>query len=355
MRANWASPRMNLSSLMGEGWAHGPQLLYDDEGILLCRAWREGINGERKVVLAVLPAAQHPTPQRLDCLAHEFELRDELDSAWAARPLELVQDRPRTILVLEDFGGEPLTCLMDKPIETGNFLRLAIEIAAAVGKVHQRGFVHKDIKPANILVNRTNGSVRLTGFGFASRRPRERQSLVSPDSIAGTLPYMAPEQTGRMNRSINSRSDLYSLGVTLYQMLTGSLPFTASNSMEWVHSHIARRPEPPNERLTNVPAAVSHIIMKLLAKMAEERYQTAFGLEKDLRRCLVEWELRHRIDDFPLGQHDIPDRLLVPEKLYGASARRREVARLLQSHRQERRAGVGDSLGIFRHRQVLCG
>jgi PAS domain S-box-containing protein len=319
---------MNLSSFMGEGWAQGTQLLYDDEGIVLCRAWREGVNGERKVVLAVLPAAQHPTPQRLDCLAHEFQLRDELDSAWAARPLELLQDRPRTILVLEDFGGEPLTCLMDKPLETGNFLRLAIEIAAAVGKVHQRGFVHKDIKPANILVNRTNGSVRLTGFGFASRRPRERQSLISPDSIAGTLPYMAPEQTGRMNRSIDSRSDLYSLGVTLYQMLTGAFPFTASNSMEWVHCHIARRPEPPSERLNHVPAAVSQMIMKLLAKMAEERYQTAFGLEKDLRRCLGEWELRRRIDDFPLGQHDTPDRLLVPEKLYG---RARDVEKLLAS------------------------
>ena len=188
MRSNRASPSsgpefgrawfvdMNLSSFMGEGWAHGPQVLYDDEGILLCRAWREGINGERKVVLAVLPAAEHPTPQSLDRLAHEFELRDELDSAWAAKPLELVQDRSRTILVLEDFGGEPLTWLMDTPMETGNFLRLAIQIAAAVGKVHQRGLVHKDIKPANILVNRTNGSVRLTGFGFASRRPRERQS-----------------------------------------------------------------------------------------------------------------------------------------------------------------------------------
>jgi serine/threonine protein kinase len=327
---------MNLSSFLGEGWADGPQVLFDDERILLCRAWRISISGERKVVLAVLPAAQDPAPQSLDCLTHEFELRDELDSSWAARPLELMQDRARTILVLEDFGGEPLTRLMDKPIEIGNFLHLAITIAAAVGKVHRQGLVHKDIKPANILVNRANGNVQLTGFGFASRRPRQRQSLASPDSIAGTLPYMAPEQTGRMNRSIDSRSDLYSLGVTLYQMLTGSLPFTASNSMEWVHCHIARKPEPPSERLNNVPAPISQIIMKLLAKMAEERYQTAAGLERDLRRCLDEWELRRRINDFLLGQHDTPDRLLVPEKLYG---RAREVEKLLASYNRIVKSG----------------
>ena len=137
---------------------------------------------------------------------------------------------------------------------------------------------------------------------------------------------MAPEQTGRMNRSIDARSDLYALGVTLYQMLTGALPFSASDPMEWVHCHIARRPVPPAERLGSVPAAVSRIIMKLLAKTAEERYQTAPGLESDLRRCLTQWEARGRIDDFPLGEDDTPDRLLIAEKLYG---RAREVDALL--------------------------
>jgi serine/threonine protein kinase len=189
--------------------------------------------------------------------------------------------------VLEDLGGEPPTWLMDAPMETGSFLRLAIPMVAALGKVHQRGLMHKDIKPANFLANRTNGSVRLTGFGFASRRPRERQPPATPESIAGTVMYMAPEQTGRMNRPIDSRSDLYSLGITFYQMLTGSLPFAASDSMEWVHCHVARKPVPPNERLENVPAAVSGIIMKLPSKMAEERYQTAAGVERDLRRCLA--------------------------------------------------------------------
>jgi len=319
---------MNLSSFVGAGWAPGPQVLCDDDGILLCRACREGADGKREIVLAVLPAAEHPTPQSLGRLAQEYGLKDELDGAWAAKPLELVRDRTRNILVLEDPGGEPLTWLIGAPMEMASFLRLAIQIAAALGKVHQRGLVHKDVKPANILVNCSDGEVRLTGFGFASRRPRERQSPAPPEQIAGTLAYMAPEQTGRMNRSIDSRSDLYSLGVTLYQMLTGSLPFTASDPMEWVHCHIARKPVPPGERLENVPAVVSQVIMKLLAKTAEERYQTEAGVERDLRRCLAEWEVQRRIGDFPLGQHDTPDRLLIPEKLYG---RAREVEILLAS------------------------
>ncbi|MGY4608031.1 PAS domain S-box-containing protein [Bradyrhizobium sp. USDA 4474] len=317
--AAW-STNMNLSSFMGAGWAHGPQVLSDEEGVLLCRAFRERIDGERQIVLALVPAAEHPSPQSLDRLAHEFALKDELDSAWAAKPLELVQDHGPTILVLEDRGGEPLTWLTDAPMEMGSFLRLAIQIAAALGKVHQQGLVHKDIKPANILVNRGKDSVHLTGFGFATRRPRERLSAAADAQIAGTFAYMSPEQTGRMNRSIDSRSDLYSLGITLYQMVTGSLPFVASDPMEWVHCHVAREPEAPAKRSSNVPAVVSRLIMKLLSKMAEERYQTAGGAERDLQRCLAEWELQHRIEDFPLGEHDTPDRLLIPEKLYGRTA-----------------------------------
>ena len=144
---------------------------------------------------------------------------------------------------------------------------------------------------------------------------------------------MAPEQTGRMNRSIDSRSDLYGLGVTFYEMLTGTLPFTASDPMELVHCHIARQPTPPSEKVNGVPRAVSAIVMKLLAKTAEERYQTAAGVESDLRRCLTEWETRHRIDEFPLGEHDTPDRLLIPEKLYG---RESEIDALLGCVRSRR-------------------
>ena len=209
--------------------------------------------GRRNAVLVVLPAAERPPPAVLDRLAHEYELRDELDGAWAARPLELAREGGRTALLLEDPGGEPLERLMGAPMEAGAFLRLAIGMAAALGKAHQRGLVHKDVKPANILVNCADGQARLTGFGIASRLPRERQAPEPPEVIAGTLAYMAPEQTGRMNRSINSRSDLYALGVTFYQMLTGRLPFTAADPMEWVHCHIARKPVAPAERLEGIP------------------------------------------------------------------------------------------------------
>ncbi len=211
-------------------------------------------------------------------------------------------------------------------MDVGRFLRVAIGAAAALGKVHQRGLVHKDIKPANILVDDATGEVRLTGFGTASRLTRERQAPHPPETIAGTLAYMAPEQTGRMNRSIDSRSDLYALGVTFYHLLTGALPFTAADPVEWVHCHLAKRPVAPAERQHDIPGALSSIVMKLLAKTAEARYQTAVGLERDLRRCQTAWTAQHRIDDFPLGERDTPDRLLIPETLYG---RQREVDMLL--------------------------
>ena len=316
---------MNASSRFGADGEGNFQVLWEDGDRVFCRAWRRGADGEGHAVLAVLPAAEQPAPATLERLAHEYGLKDELDGAWAARPLAFVRERGRTMLVLEDTGGQPLDQLLGAPLAVEAFLRLAIAIAAALAQLHRRGLVHKDVKPHNILVHPATGEIRLTGFGIASRLPRERQGPEPPETIAGTLAYMAPEQTGRMNRSINSRSDLYALGVTFYQMLTGSLPFTASEPMEWVHCQIARQPVPPAERLAAIPGAVSAIVVKLLAKTAEDRYQTASGLERDLRRCLAAWEGRRRIEDFPLGEHDTPDRLLIPEKLYG---REREVKTL---------------------------
>ncbi len=300
--------------------------MWEDGERVFCRGWRADADYGRNAVLAVLPAAERPHPATLDRLSHEYELRYELDAAWAARPLALTREGGRTALLLDDPGGEPLERLVGGPMELASFLRLAIGISATIGKAHQRGLVHKDVKPANIVVNCTDGLTRLTGFGIASRLPRERQAPEPPEVIAGTLAYMAPEQTGRMNRSINSRSDLYALGVTYYQMLTGRLPFSAADPMEWVHCHIARKPMPPSERLESIPAVISQIVMKLLAKTAEERYQTAAGVEHDLRRSLAEWEHLGRIEPFALGERDTPDRLMIPEKLYG---REREVDTLL--------------------------
>ena len=318
---------MDPSSWLGIGGVSSLQVLWEDGERVFCRGERH-VKGGRTTMLAVLPAAEYPTRVSLDRLAREYGLKDELDGTWAVRPIELVRERGRTMLVLEDTRSEPLHRLLGAPMEVRSFLRLAIAIAAALVQVHRRGLVHKDIKPANILINRTTGEIKFTGFGIASRLPRERQVPAPPESIAGTLAYMAPEQTGRMNRSIDARSDLYALGVTFYQMLTGSLPFSAADPMEWVHCHIARKPLPPSERLATVPAALSDLVLKLLAKTAEERYQTAAGLERDLRRCLAAWEAQQRIDTFPLGQQDTPDRLVIPERLYG---REREIESLLSS------------------------
>src|SRR5215813_4598021 len=295
----------------------GSQVLWHDGERVFRRGWQVDNHGKRRPVLIALPTADHPSRSSLDRLAHEYDLKDELDATWAARPLELVRDAGRTMLVLEEQGGEPVDRLLGAPMQMGRFLRLAIDVAFALGRLHQRGLVHKDVKPANILFNEATGEVRLTGFGIASRFAREHQSPHPPETIAGTLAYMAPEQTGRMNRSIDSRSDLYALGVTLYQMITGVLPFAAADPMEWMHCHLARQPAAPTERLKGIPGAVSAIIMKLLAKRAEDRYQTVAGLESDLCSCQHEWATQGRVDDFPLGNYDTPDRLLIPEKLYG--------------------------------------
>ena len=265
-------------------------------------------------------------------------LKDDLDGAWALRPLELVREGGRTMLVLEDTRSEPLERWLGAPMEVRDFLRLAIGVAAALTQVHRRGLVHKDIKPANIVVDPATGTVKLTGFGIASRLPRERQAPAPPESIAGTLAYMAPEQTGRVNRSIDARSDLYALGVTLYQMITGSLPFTATDPMEWFHCHIARKPPPPSERLASVPAVVSALILKLLAKSAEDRYQTASGLERDLRRCLAAWEARRRIDAFPLGSTGHVRPAFDSREAVRARARDRDFACRLRPCRHQRPA-----------------
>jgi predicted ATPase/signal transduction histidine kinase/GAF domain-containing protein len=274
-------------------------------------------SGAGAPILLVTPVAERPALDVLRRLEHEYRLRSELGPEWAARPVELTQRNGRPALILEDPGGEPLDRLIGQPMEIALFLRLAISLATALRRVHERHLIHKDIKPANMLVDVLSGAARLTGFGIASALPREYQTPEPPEVIDGTLAYMAPEQTGRMNRSVDSRSDLYALGVTFHEMLTGELPFAAVDPMAWVHSHIARQPVPPHERVPVIPRPLSSIVTKLLAKTAEDRYQTAAGVVADLQRCLNQWQETRRIDSFALGANDASDRLMIPERLYG--------------------------------------
>ncbi|MCE4574715.1 ATP-binding sensor histidine kinase [Caballeronia sp. CLC5] len=288
--------------------------LHDDGDLLTYRA-----NRPDSPLTLLARVANQPASQSIVRLEHEYSLAPLLAPEWSAQPLALDLGRVPPVLILDDSGGDPLIRALGKPLALGRCLRIGVNLARAMVEMHALGIVHKDIKPANVLVD-SNDEVRLTGFGIASLLPREHQPALPPEVIAGTLTYMSPEQTGRMNRSIDARSDLYSFGVLFYEMLTGAPPFAASDAMQWIHCHIARRPVPATERVQGLPAVVGRIVDRLLAKTAEERYQTALGVLDDLRICLTAWETSGDIPDFMLGTRDASDRLLVPEKLYGRDA-----------------------------------
>ena len=299
--------------------------------------------GDGGSILLLAASTAHPSPVTIERLKRELALRDDLDGEWASRPLSLDREGGRMALAFEDCGGEPLSRLIvarTGPVrhaEVSRRLKIAVALASALAGMHGRGLIHKDINPTNVLVDAAGDKVHLIGFGLASRMPREQLRAEPVETIAGTFAYMAPEQTGRMNRSVDSRSDLYSFGVTCYEMFTGTLPFTAADPMEWVHCHIARQPTPPATRAPGIPRAISEIVMKLLAKTAEDRYQTASGVAADFARCLTEWEMAGRIEMFPLGQHDVSGRLMIPEKLYG---RERESAALLKAFTRVAKTGA---------------
>ncbi|XXX82647.1 AAA family ATPase [Sorangium sp. So ce134] len=287
------------------------------------------------VILKVLDP-RRSRPKDVERLKHEYAIGKALSHEAIVAPLALETYEGLPALVLEDFGGEPLDRCIGAPMQIERFLDLAIRIVAGVAALHQRDVIHKDLKPQNILVNAATGRVKLADFGLASRLSCEQPPAGPPRLIEGSLPYLSPEQTGRMNRAIDSRADLYALGVTFYEMLTGRLPFEARDPSEWVHCHVARAPPPPTALVPDLPEVLSALVLKLLAKMAEDRYQTARGLKHDLERCFSEWRATGRIEPFPLAERDVSGRFEIPQKLYNRDS---DVAALLRAF--ERVVGTG--------------
>ncbi len=298
-------------------------LLQEGTKAILYRAVRET---DRLPVIIKGLRPEACTPNNIEQLKHEYAIAQRLNTSKTinAYALELHQGIPH--LILEDFGGRSLDQLLNHVREPVQFLKIALQIVAALVQIHEHQIVHKDIKPKNIIVHPETHEVKIGDFGIAAFIPYEQQFVSSSSRIEGSLPYLSPEQTGRMNRGIDYRSDLYSLGVTFYEMLTGQLPFQGNDPLEWVHCHIAR--QPPSLREFNIPSVISDLVLKLLAKVAEERYQSALGLQFDLERCLQELDTKGEISPFVLGEQDVSDRLQIPEKLYG---RESEMAQLLEA------------------------
>ncbi len=288
-------------------------------------------------VVIKMPIAEYPTLEEITRLRHEYKIRKPL------REITEIINSYRTethnngiALILEDFGGVALSdFLMTAKLDLKQFLIIGIQLVTGLGKIHQHQIIHKDIKPHNVIINPTDNCVKITDFSIASCLLRENATSSYSNLLEGTLAYMSPEQTGRMNRAIDYRSDFYSLGVTFYEMLTGELPFSAIDPLELVHCHIARTAPSPRSLNPEIPEAISAIVMKLLAKTAENRYQTAEGLKFDLEFCLAKLQASGNIYDFTAGNADRASQLLIPQKLYG---RETEVAALLSAF--ERVSGV---------------
>ncbi|KFE70692.1 trifunctional serine/threonine-protein kinase/ATP-binding protein/sensor histidine kinase [Hyalangium minutum] len=286
-------------------------------------------------VILKTPTATAVGPRERERYRREFAILQRLqDVRGVPRVIACEQLRERPVLLLEEVAGTPLSDETGKPFEVARALRLGSSLASTLAEIHRRGVIHKDLKPANIIVT-ASGETRLIDFGSASLQLVEHVDALHSHLIEGTLPYMSPEQTGRMNRAVDYRTDLYSLGITLYELLTGGRPFYGKDALEWFHAHMALAPPPPHERVKGLPPTVSAIVLKLLAKVAEERYQSAEGLKADLERCL-EGLRRGACEDFPLGLYDVPTRFQLPQRLYGRDA---HAAALLQGFERVARGG----------------
>lgn len=269
-------------------------------------------------VLIKTLAATHPRMEDVARLKNEYDLLHNLNLPSIINTYGLENHQNGYFLLLEDTQDEPLEKFLRlNKLDLQGKLNLSIEIVKSLEKLQDQEVIHKNIQPQNILVNPDTHAVKLTGFDFATKIPKQRLSMKSPNLMEGSLSYISPEQTGRINREVDYRTDFYSLGVVLYKIFTDELPFTSFDPMELVHSHIAKTPLPPHDIDPDVPLQISQIILKLLSKKAEERYSSAFSLESDLDRCLKEWKENGAISLFPLGEHDLYHKLQISQKIYG--------------------------------------
>ena len=278
------------------------------------------------VILKILKE-NYPTPSELNRYKQEYEITRSLDAEGIIKAYDLQRYENSLVMLLEDFGGESLKLLrQDRTFSLPEFLFVAIKTTESLAAVHAANIIHKDINPSNIVYNPETQQLKIIDFGISTSLARENQRIDNLDRLEGTLAYIAPEQTGRMNRGIDYRSDFYSLGVTFYELLTNQLPFAINDSVELVHCHLAQKPLSPKELSPAIPQTVADIVMKLMAKTPEERYKSAVGIKADLETCLAQLETSGQIEKFPLATHDICDRFVIPEKLYG---RDKEIATLL--------------------------
>jgi predicted ATPase/signal transduction histidine kinase len=310
--------------------------LHDSSASTVYRACRSA-DGARVVVKRSNGSAV--SARQLTRYRNELKLLRTLAIDGVVKVYDLVRHEGQIALILEDLSGPSLRQWLERfpnaPLDER--LAIAARLAAIVADLHAARVIHKDITSHNVVYQPEQRRCTLIDFGIATRLRSEDKKFQAPAALEGTLAYMAPEQTGRMNRSLDYRADLYSLGVTLYELLTGTLPHDSADPLEMVHFHIAGIPEPACERNPHVPQAVSDIVMTLLQKEPERRYHSAAGAAADLSRCLEELSAHGRIEPFELGAADAVDRFDLPQKLYGRAA---EAKVLLDSFDRIARGGV---------------